>query len=167
MAKLYKLAEDLETAYQLLAESVDEETGEINPDAINLLNECKESFDDKISGLVEFIKRLSADYEAYKKEETRLAAMKKSTDNKIDWLKGYIKSCLEKTGRDKVETTSCKVSLSSSHAVNITNLEALPAEYKSVEQTVKVDKKALADAFKQGQEIAGAEYVTNINLRIR
>ena len=167
MAKLYKLADDLETAYQLLAESVDEETGEINPDAIELINECKENFDEKIAGLVEFIKRLSADYEAYKKEEARLAAMKKSTDNKIEWLKAYIKACIEKTGKDKVETTSCKVSLSSSHAVNITNLEALPAEYKSIEQTIKVDKKALADAFKQGKEIAGAEYVTNINLRIR
>ena len=167
MAKLYKLADDLETAYQLLVESVDEETGEINPEAIDLLNECKENFEEKIAGLVEFIKRLSADYEAYKKEESRLATMKKSTENKIEWLKGYIKACLEKVGRDKVETTSCKVSLSNSHAVNITNLEALPAEYKSIEQTVKVDKKALAEAFKQGQEIVGAEYVTNINLRIR
>lgn len=167
MPKLYKLADDLETAYQLLSESIDEETGEVSPEAVQLLNECRESFDDKISGVVEFIKRLTADYEAYKNEEARLSQCKKTTERKIEWLKQYIKSCLIKASRDKVETTSCKVNLSSSHAVNITNLEAIPAEYKSIEQTVKVDKKALADAFKQGQEIAGAEYVTNVNLRIR
>ena len=36
-----------------------------------------------------------------------------------------------------------------------------------VEENVKVDKKALAEAFKNGQIIAGAEYVTNTTVRIR
>lgn len=165
MAKLYQLADDLETAYQLLYET--SENDEVNPDALKLLEECKESFNEKISGIVEFIKRLDADYEAYKNEEERLNQCKKSTERKIDWLKQYIKSCLIKANRDKVETTTCKVNLTNSHAVNIINLDAIPAEYKSVEQMVKVDKKALTEAFKKGQEIEGAEYVTNINLRIR
>ncbi len=167
MAKLYQLADDLETAFKLMTESVDEETGEVNPDALALLNECKEDFDTKIAGLVEFIKRLTADYEAYDKEEERLYKNKKAIGNKIDWLKTYVKECMLRANKDKVETTSCKVSLGSSHAVNILEIDQVPAEFKMVEENVKVDKKALAEAFKNGQIIAGAEYVTNTTVRIR
>ena len=88
-----------------------------------LLNECKEDFDTKIAGLVEFIKRLTADYEAYDKEEERLYKNKKAIGNKIDWLKTYVKECMLRANKDKVETTSCKVSLGSSHAVNILEID--------------------------------------------
>lgn len=167
MPKLYQLADDLETAYQLMSETIDEETGEINPDALELLNQCKLSFDEKISGVVEFVKRLSSDYEAYKAEELRLSKFKKTTEKKIEWLKSYIKDCLVKAGKDKVETISCKVSLGTSHAVNILDVNQIPNEYKTIEQTIKVDKKALTDIFKSGQVVPGAEYIDNINLRIK
>jgi len=166
MPKLYKLAEDLETAYQLLSESVDEETGEINPEALDLLIECKTSFEDKIAGLAEFIKRLKADYEAYKAEETRLCKYKKATEKKIDWLKGYIRDNIVKFGRDKLETTSCKVCLGTSSAVNVFCENEIPVEYKTIEETVKIDKKAISQAIKSGVEIPGAEIVENINVRI-
>lgn len=166
MAKLYKLAEDLETAYQLLSESVDEETGEINPEALDLLNECKANFEDKIAGLAEFIKRLNVDCEAYKEEEARLCKCKNATEKKIDWLKGYIRDNMVKFGRNKLETTSCKVSLGTSSAVNVFCEAKIPEEYKTIKETVKIDKKAISQAIKNGVEIPGAEIIENINVRI-
>ena len=167
MAKLYELANDLEVAYELLNETTDLETGEVNEEAVKLINECNINFNDKISGLVEFIKRLTADMDAYKNEEERLYKLRKSNEKKVEWLKSYIKDNLIKTCREKVETISCKVSLGTSHSVNVLNLDAVPEQYKVVEQTIKADKKALAEAFKNGEEVAGAEYVENTTLRIK
>ena len=166
MAKLYKLADDLEVAYQLLTESVDEETGEINPEALELLNECKESFENKIAGVAEFIKRLTADRDAYKQEEDRLNKIKKSTEQKIDWLKNYIKDNMIKFGRTKLETTSCKVTLGNTTAVNVLSIDDIPEEFKTIEQNVKVDKRAIAQAIKEGLEVNGAELVENTSIRI-
>ena len=56
-------------------------------------------------------------------EKERLYKNKKAIGNKIDWLKTYVKECMLRANKDKVETTSCKVSLGSSHAVNILEID--------------------------------------------
>lgn len=165
--QLYKLTQDLETAYQLLIETTDEETGEVNPDAIKLLKECQLSFDDKVSSLVEMLARIGSDVEGYKKEEIRLKAHRQSLEKKSEWLKNYIKQNLIDSGRNKIETLRAKVSLFNSKAVNVLNLDEIPADYKTIEQNVKADKKAIAEAIKSGQAVAGAELIENVNLRIK
>lgn len=165
--QLYKLTQDLETAYQLLMETTDEETGEINSDALKLLNECQLSFDDKVSSLVEMVARNDASIDAYKKEEGRLTMHRKSLEKKNEWLKNYIKQNLIESGRNKIETLRAKVSLFNSRAVNVLNLNEIPENYKVIETNIKVDKKAIAEAIKGGQAVAGAELIENVNLRIK
>lgn len=165
--QLYKLTEELETAYQLLLETTDEETGEVNPDAVNLLKECQISFDDKVSSLVEMVARIDSDVEGYKKEEGRLKAHRQSLEKKSEWLKNYIKQNLIESGRNKIETLRAKVSLFNSRAVNVLNLNEIPEGYKVIETNVKVDKKAIAEAIKSGRAVAGAELIENVNLRIK
>jgi hypothetical protein len=68
-------------------------------------------------------------------------------------------------GYDKYDLGLHKLSFRNSTAVNITDETHIPAEYIIVE--TKVDKMKLKEALKNGEEIKGAELVTNKSIQIR
>lgn len=73
-------------------------------------------------------------------------------------------------GIDKIETELGTISIAKSPiSVDIIDEDKIPAEYKTIVQTIKVDKKAIADNFKStGELIEGVRINTeNKSLRIK
>ena len=71
---------------------------------------------------------------------------------------------------DKIETELGTISIAKSPiSVDIIDEDKIPAEYKTIVQTIKVDKKAIADNFKStGELIEGVRINTeNKSLRIK
>lgn len=103
-------------------------------------------------------------------EIKRLQDYKKSVTNRIDRYKEYVKENMQVLGIDKIETELGTISIAKSPvSVDIIDEDKIPAEYKTIVQTIKVDKKAIADNFKStGELIEGVRINTeNKSLRIK
>ena len=87
---------------------IDEETGEIlNQEGLRLLNELTLAKEEKEVNLALLIKNLEAEAEAINQEKNKLAKREKTLDNKIDWLKSYLRLSLngEKINDPRVSVT--------------------------------------------------------------
>lgn len=107
---------------------------------------------------------------AIDEEIKRLQEYKKSTKNKIDRYKEYVKSNMDLLGLEKISTDLGVISIAKSPiSVEILDEQQIPDEYKEVVTTIKVDKKKIADNFKEtGEIIDGVNIITNnTNLRIK
>lgn len=103
-------------------------------------------------------------------EIKRLQDYKKAVTNRIDRYKEYVKENMQVLGIDKIETELGTISIAKSPiSVDIIDEDKIPAEYKTIVQTIKVDKKAIADNFKStGELIEGVRINTeNKSLRIK
>lgn len=153
--ELNKVIEDFELI-------VDEETGEVlNFDDLDALKLAK---DEKIESVCLWIKNLEAEADAIKTEEKNLEARRKSKENKIKSLKGYVAYAL---GGKKFETPKVAVSYRKSVSVNIPDDTAIADEYCNFTVVKKPDKTMIKNALSAGKEIFGAELVEKQNLQIR
>ena len=107
---------------------------------------------------------------AIDEEIKRLQEYKKITKNKIDRYKEYVKSNMDLLGIEKISTDLGVISIAKSPiSVEILDEQQIPDEYKEVVTTIKIDKKKIADNFKEtGEIIDGVNIITNnTNLRIK
>lgn len=142
--KLYEITEQIRELFS---------TEEIDVDR---LNELEMAFADKIDSCCAILKEYEADAAGYKAEVDRLATLKRTADNRAEWLKDYIRTAMEGAGESKVKTARFNVSLGKpSQTVSITG--AVPEQYQVVK--VSEDKAALSRDLKAGKEIEGATLV--------
>lgn len=146
------------------------ESGEISEVEYNQLGEeLALELQNKSSNIIGFIRNSESYIEASKAEEKRLAERRKSIENRMDKFKEYVKQNMEKLNLEKVDTEIGTLSLRKNPiSVEIIDEDKIPAEFKTIVQTVKTDKKAIADAFKStGELIEGVKINTeNKSLRI-
>lgn len=105
--------------------------------------------------------------EKFKSEEKRLATIRKHLENKEARLKEYIKQSMLSLGIDEVQTGTFKIKLSPSvGSLEIIDENAIPQQFKTVVQTVTIDKNAVKSAIKSGESVPGAEIRDGWTLRI-
>jgi Mor family transcriptional regulator len=143
-----------------IAEVFDSETGEILDE--QRLNELLMERDQKIENIALYIKELSSEVDALKKESQNLLHRKSVKEHKIDSLKRYLSSYMD---GQKFESPKAVVSYRKSNSVKIYNEDALPAEFWKC--TYDVDKAKIKEVIKGGAEVPGAEIVTNNNIQIK
>lgn len=150
---ILELCENPEITPEMLEESLQSMEGELN---------------DKLENIVAFIRSLEGDVAVIDNEVARLQARKKTINNKISSLKAYMEDCLRMLDLKRVKTSLNTISIQNNPpSVNIVNEDLIPNEFKSVEQVVKIDKKAILKAIKENKEIEGAEIKTSSSIRIR
>lgn len=147
------------------------ETGEISEEEYNKLGEeLALELKNKSENLIGFAKDLEIFIDGAKAEEKRIADLRKSAENKLEKFKEYVKANMERLGLDKVETGIGTLSIRNNPiSVEIIDEDKIPNEFKTIVQTVKTDKKAIADRFKEtGELIEGVKINTeNKSLRIK
>lgn len=100
----------------------------------------------------------------------RLQELKKVEQNKLDRYKDYVKNSMEIMGIEKIETGVGKLQIARSPiSVDIIDEKLIPDEYKEIVTETKVDKKKIAENFKEtGEIVEGVRINTNnTNLRIK
>lgn len=158
--KLYEISEN----YTQIMDAL--EKGEITIGEIkDTLDAISEDLNTKINNICKYMRNLESDEKAFKEEATRLYDCAKRAKEKREHLKEYIDETLKAMGISKVETELFKLSYRKSKAVNITSFEALPDDYLKV--TTTIDKAGIKKALTEGEEVAGAELVENMNLQIK
>lgn len=166
---LYEITKEMKTLDNLFIEAIDEETGEIKDAGIldKFEEEIAELLKGKAGNIIKFLKMQEMNLENIDAEIKRLTALKKSYKNKIDNLKTYTVSNLERIDKKKIETEVGILSLRRSESVNIKDVELLDKRFRREKITVEADKTAIKKAIKEGEEVAGAELVLKNSLQIR
>ena len=160
MAKLYEITNEL-----LKLENYDEFSEEHQ----QILDDVKDDMSSKIESIAKMIKNLEADKSILKAESKRLADRAKATDNKINWLKNYVKDNMTVAGIDKIKGELLTVSLQNVKAsVEITDDDLVPVKFKKEIVETRISKENILNAYKAGETVTGVViYDNNKSVRIR
>lgn len=159
MATLYELTAQAATLYELLqSDEIDEQTFNDTLEAMGA--------EDKVETYCKLIKQMQSDADMYAGEIDRLKARKKTADNGVERMRAALLAFLQLSGQDKIKAGTFSVSTAKTQAVSITDETAIPCRFL-IEQPPTIDKTGIKNALKAGEEISGAELVTNTGVRIR
>ena len=132
-------------------------------DVEKIENELTQLLETKSQSIVGYDRQIEANIEALKAEEERLHELRKRLEKKRESFYDYIKTCLEKMSKDKVETTIGTIRLKKCPAsVEVTHEDLIPSEFKRIKQTEEVNKALILQNFKETGEVpVGTNIVTN------
>lgn len=114
------------------------------------------------------IKSLEGEASVYDAEIKRMQAIKKSLDDKVDFLKATtLKSMLDRGIKKPIKGPTITLTLPKPRDVcEITDFDSLPSDYrKRPNETAKLAE--IKDALKAGKVVAGARLVKKQNLGIK
>ena len=157
---LYEMTEQAKTLYNMLSYGeIDEQT----------FNDTLESIgaDDKINDYCIVIRQLKADAESCKEEKKRFEERIRQFENAQKRMKEVLESFMLVTGKDKAKTDKFTLYHTTSKAVEITDLNAIPVEYIKPRKEDDIKKSEIAKIIKCGEEVPGAKLFTNKSLVIR
>lgn len=155
---------EITNAFPVLMENeeiTDEEKKKIQEELIVLLQK-------KSQNIIGYIKNIELTVEAMKTEEQRISEQRKKLEKRMVDFKKYVKECMENTGISKIETGLGTLALTKNPiSVEILNETLVPVEYKIEEKIVKINKKAIADNFKETGEIPEGINILSNNYSLR
>lgn len=162
---LFQIEAEIESAINNLLMSVDEETGEVNEELANALEELQAERDVKVENIACYIKNLKAESAALKNEIDTFTKRKKSIDNKIERLTEYL--CQNIKPEEKFKFARATVSFRRSSKVEIFNEEEIPAKFCELKYETKIDKRAITEAIKAGEDVSGCMLIDSYSLQIK
>jgi hypothetical protein len=124
--------------------------------------------EDKAINVAKFFRNMEATAAAIKSAEADMAKRRKALENRVQWLKNYIKENMEFCGISDIECPHFKLSVQKNPAVvNILDENAIPAQFKEEVISWKIDKNAIKDAIKAGNIVPGTEMVSGTRLAVK
>jgi len=124
--------------------------------------------EDKAINVTKFLRNMEAVADAIKEAEESMAKRRKALENRVKWMKDYLKGSMEHTGISKIECPFFKLSIQKNPAaVNIFDETAIPEQFKEQVISWKINKPAIKNAIKRGEVVKGAELTTGTRLVIK
>lgn len=154
--------------YELSLSFQEVQNMDLDPEVMkDTLDSIGGTFENKAENMAKLIRNLESDRLAYKEEEDRLKTKRQAVENKLEWLKTYLKDCMKLIGKTKFKSGMFNFSIQKNPvSVNINNKKILPEDYL-IPQPPKVNNTLLKKALKDGIEVPGAELKQTEGLRIR
>lgn len=155
---LYELAKN----YRTLIE-IDDETLK------DTLESIEEAFEVKAENIIKLIRNTEIEAEGFKQEADRLLGLAAIRKNKSKWLKEYLLSGMDITGKTKINTSIGTISKAKNPpSVNICNEKLVPEQFfKVIPEKKEIDKKSILEAIKAGEEVKGAELHQGFRIAVR
>jgi len=118
--------------------------------------------------VTKFLKNMEAMAKAIKEAEAEMYKRRKALENRVKWMKDYLKGSMEHTGITKIECPYFKLSVQNNPAaINILDESLIPEQFKEQAITWKINKTAIKSAIKTGKVVPGAVLVNGTRLAIR
>lgn len=157
---LYELTNIAQELYENLQNEEVENKDEIIANTLEGLEA-----DEAVEYCCKLIQQFSADTDTLKNEKMRLQKKQQTAENNVKRLKQNLLNFINASGQKKLKAGIFTVSKSTSQAVNITDISAVPPCFLQYEP--KADKKAIKEFIKNGGgEVDGAELITNESVRV-
>ena len=161
--KTYELDQKIN---ELIANSIDPETGEVSDGFIEKLDALNMERNEKIDNIMRLYKNLISDAAGWEAEEKRLSELKKSAKNRAESLKNYLSRYME-AGVEKFTSEHGKIGWRKSEKVVVQDVDTLPEEFKKVKVEVKADLISLKNALKEDRKIDGVSLEEHQNIQIK
>ena len=158
---------NIQHEYQLLVNELIENGGELTPELELALQITKDNFHSKSENYAYITKQFDGEMDIIDNEIKRLQQAKKSREKTIQRLKDTIELAMLTFDVNKIETPLIKISFRNSESVEVTDVNDLPNEFKTIKLTETADKLKIKDALKSGMFISGCSIKSNRNLQIR
>lgn len=123
----------------------------------------------KAQNVVYFARDLQATAAAIKDAEEAMAKRRKAIENRARHLLDYVHGCMETAEVQRIECPHFRLAIQAKPpSVDVYEPGLLPAEYMRTPEAPPAapDKKAIADAIKEGKEVPGARLVQGTRLNI-
>lgn len=165
MANLYELTADYLRLQRLL------EDGAETPEEEQAISACIEQLaadiNVKADGYARVVRNMTAEAEALRAEEKRLAARRRTLENGIDRLKTSMMTAMQLTGEKKVKTSIGSWSIQKNpQSVAIVDEKAIPAEYWKQPEP-ELNRTLILSDLKAGCIVDGCELQQTEGLRFR
>jgi len=162
---LYQLSSNYLQALDFLTDpEIDLPIESINDTLEGLTGELE----DKAVNVTKFLRNMEAVADAIKEAEESMAKRRKALENRVKWMKDYLKNNMEYSGISKIECPFFKLSIQKNPAaVNIFDEAAIPEQFKEQVISWKINKTAIKDAIKAGEAVKGAELTNGTRLVIK
>ena len=132
------------------------------------LDELNLALKDKAGNIAAWTDNLESFISLCDAEEKRIKARKKTAENKVKWLKDYLKSGMQISGVKKIEFGTRSITLQNNPpSLVIDDEDAIPAKFfVIVPETRAIDKAEIKKALKNG-EVPGAHLEQGQSVRKR
>jgi hypothetical protein len=162
---LYEISNDYMKALDLFTDP----DADIPMDAaLDTLEGIEGQLQDKAINVAKFMQNMDATASAIKQAEQKMARRRKAIESRAEWLKDYLKRNMEAAGVTKIESPWFVLSVQKNPAaVQVTDETQLPESFKQEVVSVKIDKGAIKDALKAGEQVPGATLTQGTRLAIR
>ena len=161
MASLYEIAWMYRQVLDMEPES-DDEFGAM----MTALDEVQAELTEKADHIVRYIRNLSAEADALKAEEAALYKKRKAVEIKAERLKAYLAAQMTLCGLKELKAGLFKLRFQpTTPAISIIDESAVPEKFHRVK--IEIDRLALRDALKAGEEVPGIEVQRGEALVIR
>lgn len=159
---LYELTNQYEFLMNCLYdEDYDEET------LIDTLEGIEGEIEDKADGYARILKQMEKDAAAYKEEEERMAALRRTLENRHKFLKDRLYQMMKATGKAKFKTNLFSFGIQKNPpSLVIDNPDDIPRKYM-IPQEPKVDTAAIKDLLKTGTTVSFAHLEQGERVNIR
>ena len=124
---------------------------------LDTLEGIEGALEDKADNYAKCMRMLEADAKGIKAEEDRLSARRKTIENNIKRMTQSLQAMMELTGKTKFKTQLFSFGIRKnppSVVIDAVNVRDFPDEY-IIESAPILDKKALKDALKAGEDLSG------------
>lgn len=161
--KLYELTQNYNNLLELI------ENGMVSQEDIReSLELVNDDISEKIENICKIIQQNKSSIQIMKDEEKRIANNRKTLENSNKNLMQYIQESLQTIGIKQIKGQLFKVNIQKNKAsVVIDDEKLIDEKYKKEETLVTIDKNALYDDLKVGNEVLGAKLVQTESVRIR
>ena len=130
---------------------------------LEALSELKGDFNSKAESVSLYIKELEAGTKLLGESIKNLQSRKKAMENKVEHLKSYLLASMETVGESKIETDKVRITVRSGvPSVSVFDEKAFINQYKGNRDDLlkysepTINKTAIKEALKSGEDIAGA-----------
>ncbi len=163
---MYRLGAAYEPLERLMFETTDMETGEVDAEIVNALCAMQGEATDVALNAATLYREAQMQVAMYKEEEKRLADIRKGLEGKAETLKRAIDTFCKKTGIERAESVSARISYKKNPpSVKIDNEADIPKEYWRVK--LEVDKTAIKEAILSGKTVEGAHLESAVSIQIK
>lgn len=121
---------------------------------------------EKLKNCVWYYKNQKAEAEALKAEKQKLAARQKVAENKAEWIKRYLDSCLCGESFAPKDDVTVKITYRKSKQVECHDFTAVPEKYLRYAEP-ELNRTAIKKAIDAGEHVNGCTVVEKQNIQIK
>lgn len=169
MASIYNISSDLKKIYEDLdnGNGIDLETGEIKPEIMQQLSISRNELETKAVDYGYVIKAFDDEIDIIEREIERLEERKAYVKKNKERMKTIVGSAMEEFGINKIKSETLQLSFRKSESVDVFDESLVDDRFKKVKTEISIDKTAIKNAIKNGEDVQGAKIVEKNNLQIK